>query len=151
MDNPKKADPPSQPTQKGVEHRRLESFISKYANNVFIESSTWDMKLNFGELDQALGENVVVQHTGITLPWTYVKLLAYLLQVNLLGHEATHGRVIVPKGLIAPVPDKRPSNVAIDEESFAAVKALYKEFISKNPEAAPDYEPAGSKGTKKLQ
>jgi hypothetical protein len=104
-----------------------------------METSTWDMKLIFGELDQSLGPQLVVQHTAITIPWTYVKILGYLLQLHLVQHENTNGRVLVPKGIITPIPTGKPKELDnVSDENFAVARKLYEEFISANPEAVPE-------------
>src|SRR5207248_1457375 len=131
-----------QNSKKGVQHEKAENFIARYANNVLFETSSWDLKLNFGELEQSGGNpNFVRQHTAITLPWPYVKLLVYLLRLNLITHEASHGRSIVPKGLVPMVPDKKPAESNVPDEVFAQARRLYEEFLSENPEANPDYQP----------
>jgi hypothetical protein len=132
-------------SKNAIDHRKGEAFASKYANNVLLEMSTWDLKMTFGELDQSLGPQVVVQHTAMTVPWTYVKILAYLLQINVMGYEASNGRIIIPKGLITPIPKEKPKDVALSSEDFAAARAFYEEFLSKNPEASPDYDPEHKK------
>ena len=65
--------------------RRGEDFESLYANNVQFESSIWDVKLIFGQFEQAKSE--IEQHTAITLPWSQAKLAAYYFMVNLVLHQ----------------------------------------------------------------
>src|SRR5689334_3796431 len=76
-----------------IEFKRSEDFVELYANNVKFESSVWDLKLVFGELDQSLGPNVVVQHTAITIPWPQIKLLLFGLNISLTEHEGRAGRI----------------------------------------------------------
>ena len=52
--------------------RRDEEFASLYANNVQLESSVWDLKIMFGQLDQAKGPNVINQHTAMTMSHTQI-------------------------------------------------------------------------------
>jgi len=63
---------------------RPDDFISRYTNNVHLQTSAWDMKMLFGEID--VGENSMSQHTSMNLPWRQVKILAYLLQVHEISH-----------------------------------------------------------------
>src|SRR5438128_2632387 len=140
MDHTKSNSKKPAPKQKGIEYRKADNFVSKYSNNVHIETNSWDMKLNFGELDQSIGPQVVVKHTAITLPWPYVKILSYLLQMNLLGYEGTHGRVLVPKGLITPMPAEQPKELKVSAENFAAARKLWEDFDSANPEAISNAE-----------
>jgi hypothetical protein len=128
-------------TQSAIEYTRIDDFVSRYANNTFLESSLWDLKIVFGQNDQNVGQNAVVQHTAITLSWAQVKVLSYFLQANLLSHETVNGRVKLSSSLISPLPDELPRD-AIEQnpkarEIHAAVKSLYDGFIAANPEAAP--------------
>ena len=121
-----------------VEHRRKETFSSLYSNNVHVESSGWDIKLNFGELDQKLGPNVVVQHTGITLSWPQAKLLNYFLQLHIAHHEAENGDISVPKGVIQAFPEQTPESLAalgVSQKSYDDSRKIYLEFAEKNPSA----------------
>ena len=64
------------------------------------------MKMTFGQTDVAQGPNVIIQHTAITIPWSYAKIFLYLLQVNVAAHEAEVGHVNVPKNIL----QRRPQN-----------------------------------------
>jgi hypothetical protein len=126
------------PTPTPLEYKRGEGFTSKYANNVFLESSAWDLKLVFGQVDANAGPNAVVQHSAITLPWAQVKVLAYLMQFHLLGHEGVNGRVVVPRSVVQPVPEHIPKaveNIPNAESTWAEMLGLYERFIAANPEA----------------
>lgn len=96
------ADAQTQQQTTQVEFKHTEDFSSLYANSVRLESSVWDLKLIFGELDQSAGKEVVMQHTAISLPWVQVKLMIHLLQVNLAGHELENGKVHVPLRVVQP-------------------------------------------------
>src|SRR3990167_11504158 len=63
--------------------QHTDDFISLYANNVQFEQSAFDLKLIFGELNQAGGKALVDQHSSMTIPWGQAKLLLYYLQVNI--------------------------------------------------------------------
>src|SRR3989442_411389 len=119
-----------------VEHRRKEPFSTLYANNVYLESSGWDVKFNFGELDQKLGPQVVMQHTAITLSWPQAKLLSYFLRLHLANHEAENGTIAVPKGVIALFPEHTPEDLAklgLSQESYDAAREIYQDFVAQNP------------------
>jgi hypothetical protein len=125
----------------GIEYRRADDFSAQYANNVFYETSLWDMKLIFGQLDQTLGPNVVVQHGSITMPWPQVKMMLYFLRANLAAHEARNGRVGLQPTLISLVPDKVPKELASNPKevkTHAALLKIQQEFFAENPEAAPE-------------
>src|ERR1039458_6259205 len=85
-----------------IEYKRLpdDKFFEEYANNVFLEPTVWDLKLIFGNIDQAKGPNTVVQHSAIRLPWSQIKVGIYFLQFHLAVHEQLFGRVFVPKGIV---------------------------------------------------
>jgi len=130
---------PAKPPSEDVNYQRSESYRNEYANNTFLEHSAWDLKFNFGQLDQSIGPNVVVQHTGITMPWLQVKVLLYFLQIHLATYETLNGRIKVPGGVINPVssPDKEmaqdyPSSVDI----YKVMNKIYEDFMAANPEAA---------------
>jgi hypothetical protein len=119
---------------------RSEDFANKYANHVQFELSAWDLKLIFGQQEQFLGPNAVLQHTAVVLPWPQIKIMAYLLQVNLAVHEQLNGRVHVPGGII-PDPERIIAGAAQFRDSDSeAIKRLmierYEAFVKENPEAA---------------
>ena len=126
---------------KPIDYRRREDFAEFYANNVLYQPSAWDLKLVFGELDQSLGENVVVQSCGITVPWRQVKVGIYFLQFHLTAYESAHGRVSVPKGVVREIPTQPPKEVTDKspdaEKSWKQLRKLYEDFIAANPEAKP--------------
>jgi|SoiMethySBSTD1v2_1073268.scaffolds.fasta_scaffold277225_3 hypothetical protein len=113
--------------QTSIQFRRVEDFISRYANNVHFEISVWDLKLLFSELQQPPGEPAFVQqHTAITLPWVQVKLLALLLQVNIVAHETANGKIIVPANLLPPVSPPGPE--ITDPQARAVLENMFNKF-----------------------
>jgi len=92
------------------EFRRNEDFVARYANNVQIENSAFDLKVVFGLLDQSgaakqpVGKLAVDQHTSISLSWPEVKLLIFFMQLHLAGYEAENGKVKVPLDALPPEP-----------------------------------------------
>lgn len=128
------------PKQTTLEHRKIENFDRRYANNVYLEGNQWDLKITFGEVDLSLGENVILQHTAVNIPWALAKTLAYLIHFQVIGHEATMGRVKIPGGVIAPLPAEMPDSLKkanVSEETYAKGRALFEQFIKENPEAGP--------------
>jgi hypothetical protein len=123
-----------------VEYVRLpdDKFVEEYANNVFMEASVWDLKLIFGKLDQQKGPNSVVQHSSITLPWNYVKALHYLLGINLHVYEILHGKLSIPRGVIAapvaPTPDQE-SQFPRAKEAFEYAQKEFRKLVAENPES----------------
>ena len=79
---------------------RLPDYWEDYSNYTRYESSVWDLKLVFGKLDQSTNPHTVNQFGAVSLPWPQVKILIYLLQVNLLFHERANGKVNVPESVM---------------------------------------------------
>jgi hypothetical protein len=118
-----------------LEIRRAADFISRYANNMRFESYGSDLKILFGESDQASGKEVIEQHTAITASWPQVKLAAYYLQVQLLVYEADLGRPIAvhPVSIPPPFPDEVPPESQNDphaKDVLERLRALREQFIS---------------------
>lgn len=126
-------------TEKPLETKRAEEFISLYANNAQFEASVWDLKILFGQLDQAL--SVVDQHTAITMAWPHAKVAAYYMVVNLIIHQARNGHVDLPPSVVPPRPD--PLDPALDEPFRKTAKYLawvHDQFFSDTPFVPPDLE-----------
>lgn len=117
---------------------RAPEFINRYANHVVLQASIWDVKILFGQLDQNVGKNSVVQDTAVTLPWTQVKIFSYLLQQQLIAHEMQFGRIVVPQGIVPPpgdMPEGAKEKIPVLAKIEDAMKSLYGEFLDANPEA----------------
>ena len=99
---------------------RDEDFVSLYANNIWHEVSAWDLKLIFGQLDQARTPNVVTQHTAMALSWLQVKLLIYYLQVDLAVYEAQYGKIVIPAAILPPPPGPLPPEMENDPVAKAS-------------------------------
>ena len=124
---------------KGIDFRRdPEDFAARYSNNAYFESTIWDLKITFGQTDIALGPNVIIQHTAITLPWSYAKILWYLLHSQIVAHEAEYGHIPVPEKILNPpletIPEEMAKNVKHPKEQVAAIQKIWKAFIAANPE-----------------
>jgi hypothetical protein len=110
---------------------RSASFENLYANNVSIESTLWDMHMLFGELTtDEHGEVLVEQHTGMTLPWTLAKILAFHLSVNVIGYEEQNGPIRLPPGML-PFIANLPAMAKSDPKVMAIFTAL---MVEGNPE-----------------
>jgi hypothetical protein len=115
---------------------RVEDFQSRYANNVQMEQSAFDLKLVFGQLDQSRGSLRVEQHTAITLSWTQAKLMLYYLQLNITGYEFDNGKISIRKDLIPPpVPSLTPEQE--NDPHFLQLVELFRilreQFVSNLP------------------
>src|SRR5579864_7032035 len=109
--------------------RDPEDFEALYANNVQAESSLWDLKVIFGILDQSSEPHKVVQHTSINLPWTQIKLLSFLMRLNIAIHEASNGKIFIPQSVMPPDPEKLELS-AIPAELRQKLSAIYKDWLS---------------------
>src|ERR1035438_3703331 len=88
------------------EFTRTDEFATLYANNVVLETSAWDLKLIFGQLDQSGHKARVEQHTAITIPWMQARVLSYMLQVYLAARVMDFGPIPVPSSVMPPSPQK---------------------------------------------
>jgi hypothetical protein len=113
--------------QAPLEIRRVEDFISRYANNVHLEVSVWDLKLLFSQFQQPPGETAFIQqHTAITIPWVQVKLLTLLLQLNIITHEAVNGKITVPAYILPPISPPGPE--VTDPQIRAMLEDVFNKF-----------------------
>lgn len=122
-----------------ITFERAEDFSSLYANHVRYESSVWDLKLIFGELDQSKGPSAVQQHTAISVSWLQAKLLAYFLAVNVTLHQAQNGNVQVPVSVLPPRPDENNPDV-VDEKGKNVLRYLawvHDQFFGSDPFIPP--------------
>jgi hypothetical protein len=132
------------PAVKRPDTRRVEDFVSRYANHVQIESSAFDVKMSFGVLDQSGVLKVppvmipsVEQHTSINISWPEVKLLMYYLQLHLASHEKENGKVKIPTNVLPPeIPATPPPPFDNPEgqQAFDLMRRLRAEFIAKQSE-----------------
>ena len=117
---------------------RSEEFVSLYANNVRFESSVWDFKLVFGELEQGKGDAFVEQHTAITLSWPQAKVLAYFLTINTMIHQSQNGHVHIPDSVKPLRPD--PAGTENDPAGKTVVQYLawiHDQFFGADPYVPP--------------
>lgn len=69
---------------------RALDFVSKYANNVSVSISNWDMTLVFGRVK---GDNHVEESVEIVLSKEMAKVLAVLLGAHLQNFERKFGEI----------------------------------------------------------
>jgi len=115
------------PPQASAEIRRATDLVSMYANNVHFELSIWDLKLNFGELQQHEGKEIIEQRLSVTLPWLQVKIMSLFLQLHVAFYEAWQGKINVPPNFLPqrPSPDQEtPSDPSVRAISDAIRKKI---------------------------
>lgn len=134
------------PQEDKIGLHRSEEFESLYANNLHFEASVWDLKLIFGQLDQA--KSCIEQHTAITMPWVHAKIAAYYLLVNILVHQAQEGHIDLPARVLPARPD--PSAPEVEASARPAVEYLawvHDQFFGPNPYVPPSVTVAQSPPT----
>jgi hypothetical protein len=121
-------------TDKPVGFELADEVYEAYANNIYYESSSWDLKLIFGQLDQSEGKVRVVQHSAITVPWAQAKLMVYWLKGQLEAHELVNGKVHIPPPVIPPPLPPLTEEIKKSDPNAEAVYAIFNrlrdEFIS---------------------
>ncbi len=120
-------------TPQGI-FKRTADFVSRYANNVRLETYATDMKLIFGQSDMSSGSEAIEQHTAITLAWVQVKLAIYFLQINVAAYEIENGPIRMPAVLTPPpFPDEGTAEWPKDplqQEVFTKLRQMRDEFLA---------------------
>ena len=110
-----------------------DEFYEAYANSIIYESSSWDLKLVFGQLDQSEGIKVV-QHSAITVPWAQAKLMIYWLRGQIEAHELVNGKIHIPPPVIPqplpPITEEIKKSDPNAEAVYAIFSRLRDEFVS---------------------
>ena len=117
--------------------RRSKEICQRYANNVQFETTVWDMKIVFGEVDQFADPAVIEQHTTITLSWLEAKIMAYYLVVNLALYQAKHGSIPVPP-LVLPLGPSKDSPDIPDKDLAKYMAWIHDQFFGATPYVPPD-------------
>ncbi|HEX9545404.1 MAG TPA: DUF3467 domain-containing protein [Pyrinomonadaceae bacterium] len=102
-----------------------DEFYEAYANSIIYESSSWDLKLVFGQLDQSEGTVKVVQHSAITLPWTQAKLMLYWLRGQIEIHELLNGKIHIPPPVIPPPPPPLTEEIKKSDQNAEVVYSIF--------------------------
>jgi hypothetical protein len=88
--------------QKEIEYRHPPAgMIRVYSNNFAMGSTSFDIRLIFGEVAEIKDDKVIVdQNVQVTMTWLEAKMLADFLQVNIKAHEDLNGGPLkLPKNL----------------------------------------------------
>jgi hypothetical protein len=120
---------------------RDEDFISFYANNIQFEMSAWDLKMVFGQLNQARQPMSVEQHSSLTLAWAHAKVTAYFMVVNVIAQQAQSGPIQVPPSVMPLRPN--PDDPTLDEATKRTVTYLawvHDQFFGPTPYVPPGLE-----------
>jgi hypothetical protein len=126
------------PDARPLEYTRDEDFVSLYANNTQFESTLWDLKLTFGQVD--LANSKIEQHTSMVLPWPQAKLAAYYMLVNVTIHQANNGLIYIPPAVLPKRPD--PSDPTIEgphgKRLVEYLGWIHDQFFGSNPYVPPE-------------
>jgi hypothetical protein len=110
----------------GLKYERAPHFTSIYANNAYFESSAWDLKIVFGQLEQPSGKPAIIsQQLAVTIPWTQAKLLLYYLRANVEGNELVNGKIQIRKELLPP----EPPSLTPEQEKEPLAKEMHELFL----------------------
>ncbi len=127
-----------EPEQK-PEPKRPDTFDNlefTYANNSRFETSVWDLKILFGQLEQHRGSAVIDWHTGVTIPWMQAKVFLYYMWVNLMFHEMGQtGPITVHSNVRPPLPppptdEEKKQNPKADD-IHAAIATMHAQLFGK--------------------
>jgi hypothetical protein len=125
---------PDKPVNPLAQFELADEVYEAYANNVYYEASSWDLKLIFGQLDQSGGKVRIVQHSAITVPWSLVKIMVYWLRGQIEAHELVNGKIHVPPPVIPIAPPLVTEENKKSEPNAEAVYAIFNrlrdEFIA---------------------
>jgi hypothetical protein len=85
--------------QKKVEYRvPNEGIFTAYCNNVQMATTSFDVRVIFGEIADVIDDKVIVdQKVRVTMTWLEAKILADFLQANIKVHEEINGPLELPK------------------------------------------------------
>jgi len=116
-----------------LKYERSDNFISTYANNAYFESSAWDLKIVFGQLDQPVGRPPLIrQNIAITIPWSQAKLALYYLRLNVEANELQNGKILIREDLL-PAEPKPPTteqeNNPLAKQMYDLIRKLREDFI----------------------
>ena len=127
------------PDEEKVRFERAEDFEDVYANNVRFESSVWDLKAKFGQLDLSNTPPEIIRlHTGVAMPWPTAKIMAYFMAVNVYIHQVEFGEIRVPAQVLPPRPDVSNPEIKIAREHIAYLAWLHDQFFGSDPYLPPE-------------
>lgn len=120
--------------------RRVEDFASLYANNIRYETSAWDLKLIFGQLDQGDGpdKSFIEQHTAMSMAWPTARIMAYFLTANCAMQEFQNGAIQIPASVLPPRPDfSAEAWSSADKAMVDYLGWVHDQFFGKSAYVAP--------------
>ncbi|MGB8412389.1 MAG: hypothetical protein WCE23_06140 [Candidatus Binatus sp.] len=106
---------------------RAPNFTNFYANNIYYESTAWDMKFTFGHVDQATAPVVVKNDIAVTIPWPQAKLALFWLRLHVELAEAEVGvKIPIRKDLLpAELPENFPEPAQESDPKLKLFRDVY--------------------------
>lgn len=87
--------------QKQLEYRQpMDGLIRVYSNNVAMASTSFDVRILFGEVAEIKEDKVIVdQNVQVTMTWLEAKILSDFLRANIEAYENLNGPLTLPKNV----------------------------------------------------
>jgi hypothetical protein len=125
---------PKSPASPPPQFERAPDFTTKYANNLYFESTAWDMKITFGHVEQATGAVVIRHDFAVTIPWPQAKLALFWLRLHVETAEDEVGTKIPIRKDLIPVELLQPDAQAENDPAMKRFREIYerlrREFIA---------------------
>jgi hypothetical protein len=99
---------PKPPASQQVE--KAADFTTKYANNIYFESTAWDVKLTFGHVEHTADPFVIKHDFAVTIPWPQAKLTLFWLRLHVELAEAEIGMKIPIRKDLLPAELPQPES-----------------------------------------
>ena len=113
---------------------RADDFTTRYANNIYFESTAWDLKITFGHVEQATGQVVIRHDFAVTIPWPQAKLAIFWLRLHVEAAEAEVGAKIPIRKDLIPADLPPPEPTEDDDPALRRFRETYerlrKEFVA---------------------
>jgi hypothetical protein len=108
---------------------RAADFSNKYANNIYFESTPWDVKLTFGHVEQATDPVAIKHDFAVTIPWPQAKLTLFWLRLHVETAEAEIGvKIPIRKDLLpAELPQQESEQ---DDPTMKKFREIYERLRS---------------------
>jgi hypothetical protein len=82
-----------------IEHSESADFMKVYANSAQVQTSVWDVRLIFGEMEVTQGRATVENSLMVIMSPQHAKALASALSNNIISYEQKIGEIKLPADL----------------------------------------------------
>jgi hypothetical protein len=120
-------DPTPKPNPPAPTSERAPDFTNRYANNIYFESTAWDIKLTFGHVEQATAPVSLKHDFAVTIPWPIAKLALFWLRLHVELAEAEVGvKIPIRKDTLpAELPEKFPEPAQENDPKAKTFREIY--------------------------